>query len=308
MEFELENEKKVQKLNIIKNLLEEASLYNGIVGYFNKKKFEFVITRKESYNNNKKSYDIKIKRGTHEPQEIFNMTVTYDKKDNETLYNFLDEITNNENFSYTASSDFFKEYYVNYNNDVRLTLSIRNEEDKEIAEKIENKFKKKVIRVNDIETLEKSKDEIQREKAIKTVDIYEKLLMLISNYNNINNYNNKKPFIFEIYNTYDYGKKCYKYTFNIYRGNINTKCVFSISASIRDYKEMYNRIFNMLDNIVNSNMYSNHAVINSNGSNEFKTYLKNGIEIRMNINSDLDDVYCTEYSDNLNKKKVLERK
>lgn len=303
--IDLQARKIVQKIDLITNLIETLSNYNNIEGYTNQKKFTIDIKYRKEDNNPNFYYTINILRGTNEPKNIFNMRFVSQANINSILENLINELTTSDSFSHTSySSDYgkYSSYNIALKNNVDVKLGIKTLEDLEFFNKIEERFSKKEIRVYPPEETDKSKDEIQKEKMINTIELMDKVLRILEQYNTIEDYNNTKPFNFKVKNYYDNLKECYIFNFIITRGNTNPEVFLTLNASIKDKKVFYDKIYDLMHHFKQKDSFLINMLINDfNGSYTILT--KNNLSLEFAFKDELDKTFYISFMKETDKKR-----
>lgn len=310
MNKDLQLEKIKYKLRIINDLIDALVDYNGIEGYENKKKFTISIDYETNNNKDKYYYDVKILRGVNRPKEIFNTRFIYTENILEILISFINKFINSDNFLYTSfTRDIYmnkdSKYNINLKNDVTIAFNIKNAKDLATYKTIEQEFIKKTVIMSEQNKFSKSKDVLQLEKAYKIINIVDRILISLSEYNSIVDYNNKKPFNLRVSNHCDAAKKCYVYNFSIIRGNLNPETLLNLRVSIKDNKVIYNLLLDLINKYKQSDNYLYETLNLKNYPINYKINLKNSVSIQLNINNEQDKIVYTSFMDNMNDQKGL---
>lgn len=309
--MELQDFKSNFKLDVIRKLSEYLSDYNNINGYNNQKKFTFLITTKEARDNDKKVYSIELLRGTVNKKTIFKLNVLLDKEDYKTLQDFILKATESDNFMYTSFTNdngSIKSYNINLMNGVSISYNIDNEHDLSICKDIESTFKnKKLIQKEEILS-DTNKDEIQKTKAIKIIDAFKNLFMLITEYNAKENYTNIKPFTFNITNYFNNEKKCYVYNFEIIRGTYNKDKILDLRASIYDKEFMLNELNELILFIKDIDTYVIDSTTNGDLYDSYNLRCQNNINVNFYIKDEIDREFYESKKDKNQEKTIIYKK
>ena len=304
LNIDLQTRKIIQKIDLITNLIETLANYNSIEGYTNQKKFTIDIKYRKEDNNPNFYYCINILRGTNEPKNILYMRFVSYENINYILENLINRLTTSDYFSHTTySSEYgkYSSYNITLKNNIDVKLGIKTLEDLEFFNKIEERFKQKMIRVYPLEESNKTKDEIQKEKMINIIDLMYKVLSILEQYNTIEDYNNTKPFSFKIKNYYDKKKDCHVFTFTITRGNTKPEVFLTLNASIKDKKVFYNKIYDLMNHFKQKQSFLINMLINDfNGSYTILT--KNSISLEFAFYDELDKTFYISFMKETDKK------
>lgn len=309
--MELQDFKSNFKLDVIRKLSDYLSDYNNINGYNNQKKFTFLITTNEARDKDKKIYNIELLRGTINKKPIFKLNVLLDKNDYKTLHNFILKTTESDNFMYTSftnDSGLIKSYNVNLKNDVAISYNIDNEHDLSICKDIESNFKNKRLIQKDEILSDTNKDEVQKTKAIKIIDAFKNLFMLITEYNAKENYTNTKPFTFNITNYFNNEKKCYVYNFEIIRGTYNKDKILDLRASIYDKEFMLNELNELISFIKNIDTYVIDSTTNGALYDSYNLKCQNNINVNFYIKDESDRKFYESKKDKNKEKTIIYKK
>lgn len=282
------------KIKLLTELIKRLADYNNIEGYSNQKKFKiFISYLKNDYKNNV-NYIINITRGTNNPENIFNMRFTNDEEVYETLLDFSEMLMNNNYYSHTTFTKGENREFIKFNihlvNDVIISLSIRNLEELKMFKMIESKYQRKEIIFNSNKDIDKTKDEIQEEKASKTIKLFKNIMDILNEYNGIENYENIKPYKLIISNSYDENNNCFNYTFSIVRGNINREIFLQLNTSIRNNNFMYDKIYELLISLKSDNMYMKD-ILQINGEEKYIIDMFNDISYEIKLSNSFDRLF-----------------
>lgn len=291
MNKDLQDIKINQKLNVLSQLIESLSNYNNIEGYTNQKKFTIHINYRREINNPNYYYTVNITRGTNKPKTIFNMRFVSYKKIDKELDSLIKELINNTSFTHTSFSSSYNcytSYNINLKNNVEVKFGIKTQEDLESFKEIEKQFNKKEIIIKPAEATKKTKDELQEEKMISTIDLMGNLLNILEEYNNIEDYDNKKPFRLSIKNYYDKFKECYVFAFIILRGNTKPEIFLSLNASIKTKDLFYSKIYNLIMNYKQKENFLIDMISNNNFKENYSILTKSNISLEFVCEDDLD--------------------
>lgn len=298
MNKELQYEKINHKIELISELIETLVEYNNIEGYTNQKRFTININYRTETNNPYYYYSVNITRGTNRPKNVFNMRFIYVEDINEILKKLVEKLISNKYFSYTSYSTSSKQegyssYNINLKNGVVLELGINQEKDLEMYSEIEKNFSEKKVIITPPEESNKTKDELQEDKIIKTIDLFQKIMNILEKYNSIDDYNNKKPFKLKISNSYYKEKECYTYTFTIVRGDIAQEKVLTLTASIKDNKMVYGKIFDLIMDLKSQEKFLFDMITTRNGAYEIR--LKDSIAFEFDFNGSTDEKFYSSF-------------
>lgn len=309
--MELQDFKSNFKLDVIRKLSDYLSDYNSINGYNNQKKFTFLITTNEARDKDKKIYNIELLRGTNNKKTIFKLNVLLDKDDYKTLHNFILKATESDNFmytSFTSDNSFINSYNINLKNDVAISYNIDNEHDLSICKDIESTFKNKRLIQKDEILSDTNKDEVQKTKAIKIIDAFKNLFMLITEYNAKENYTNIKPFTFNITNYFNNEKKCYVYNFEIIRGTYNKDKILDLRASIYDKEFMLNELNELILFIKDIDTYVIDSTTNGDLYDSYNLRCQNNINVNFYIKDEIDREFYESKKDKNQEKAIIYKK
>lgn len=306
----IQKEKIINKLNLLENHILDLVEYNNLENYHNIKRFVIKINyHKEitSYN-----YYINIFRGINKPEKTLTMRFNSEVKVNDYIYNMINNITKSKYFSYTSFGKDFKDinkFAINFKNDVVVEFYINDQSDLEFYKKINEIYSKKTITNNhlDISLNSDVKDELQKIKAIKIINNIDSIFTNIIKLNDIENYENTKPYKLLIKSDYDNDNQCYLYNFNIIRGSIHPENIVEYSLSIKDNDIVLNELKKILDKYIKSdNLLYKSTSLKYNNIN-YSINLKKQITIDINNNIE-EDVEFFNNIFNCNKEKKLVHK
>ena len=307
MDINLQKKKINQKIDLITKLIESLSKYNSIEGYTNQKKFTIEISYRRETNDPNYYYNINILRGTNQPKNIFNMRFVSPENIDLILNNLIESFTTNESFSHTSfSSNFnsFSSYDINLKTNIEIKFSIKNQEDYDRYNEIEKRFAKKEIRMIPPERSNKSKDELQEEKMINTIDLMQNILNTLEEYNSIESYDNKKPFRFNVKNYYDKFKECYVYTFLIMRGDTKPEIFLTLNASLQNKNIYYNRIYDLLSNFKQKESFLIDMTSNNYYKGTYTMLTKNNISLEFVFEDEIDKNFFANFMNETNAKRT----
>lgn len=307
MDINLQKKKINQKIDLITKLIESLSKYNSIKGYTNQKKFTIEISYRRETNDPNYYYNINILRGTNQQKNIFNMRFVSPENIDLILNNLIESFTTNESFSHTSfSSNFnsFSSYNINLKTNIEIKFSIKNQEDYDRYNEIEKRFAKKEIRMIAPEKSDKSKDELQEEKMINTIDLMHNILNTLEEYNNIEEYDNKKPFRFNVKNYYDKFKECYVYTFLIMRGDTKPEIFLTLNASIQNKNIYYDRIYDLLSNFKQKESFLIDMTSNNYYKGNYTMLTKNSISLEFVFEDEIDKNFFANFMNETNAKRT----
>lgn len=298
MNKELQDIKIIQKLNLISKLIELLSNYNNIEGYTNQKKFTIDINYRREINNPNYYYTINILRGTNKPKIIFNMRFVSYKKIDKALETIIQQLINNSSFSHTSFSsdyDYYSSYNINLKNNVEVKFGINSQEDLDSFKDIEKQFDKKEIIISPVEETEKTKDDLQKEKMVSTIELMHNILNILEQYNNIEDYENKKPFRLNIKNYYDSFKECYVFTFIILRGNTKPEIFLTLNASIKTKDVFYNKVFDLIMEYKQKQSFLVDMISNNNHRGTYSILTKSNISLDFVFDDETDKSFYLNF-------------
>lgn len=307
MNINLQKKKISQKIDLITKLIESLSKYNNIEGYTNQKKFTIEISYRRETNDTNYYYNINIFRGTNQPKNIFNMRFVSPENIDLILNNLIEKLTTNELFSHTSFSssyNSYSSYNINLKNNVEIRFGIKNEEDYNRYNEIEKRFAKKEIRMTQPEKSDKSKDELQEEKMINIIDLMYNILNTLEEYNNIEDYDNKKPFRFNVKNYYDKFKECYVYTFLIMRGDTKPEIFLTLNASIQNKNIYYDKIYDFLINFKQKESFLIDMTLNNYYKGTYTMLTKDSISLEFVFEDEIDKNFFTNFINETNVKRT----
>lgn len=149
--------------------------------------------------------------------------------------------------------------------------------------------------------------ELQDFKSNFKLDVIRKLSEYLSDYNNINGYNNQKKFTFLITTkeARDNNKKIYN--IELLRGTNNKQTIFKLNVLLdkEDYKTIYNFILSITksDNFMYTSFTSENNLLES-----YNINLKNDVSIVYSIDNEHDLSICKNIELNFKDKRLLQRK
>ncbi|MBQ3021415.1 MAG: hypothetical protein IJD92_04235 [Bacilli bacterium] len=295
MKKDLQYEKAEAKIILLKDFITDIIEYNNITDYYNVKEYNILIdyTKDTNYH-----YTVKIMRGTNKPEKKFELRFESQNKINNILGILLNSLKENKYFSYTSKkkkefSINYDEYVMNFKNNVKLSFPIKDEEDLNFYSLFEEELGKKkvILSETNIENYENLLDIIQGKKAIKIIQLVKNLLLNLYNYNNIENYDNIKPWTLKVINKYDNNKESYVYSFIIERGNINPEKMFEMNISILDTNIIYNEIYDLLKEFISKEEVGSNTIT----ENKLSIKLNNGIELKFEFNNKKDQTFYNAF-------------
>lgn len=311
MKDQIQYEKAQNKLSIIEELFIGLTEYNNLENYNNNKRFNFKITY--MFDDIEKCYRYKIEliRGLNEPKTILELRLQYKEKINELLEQIISNIVKNDKFSYTSYgvdyNNLEKKFSLNMKGDVSIDFPIKDEEDRKFYEEISERYNKPTIIMSlEKESIdEQAKDELQQEKATKIIDIIKNILDSLNKYNNLENYENTKPFKLIVSNTNetDYNK----FTFNIVRGDYDNETIIDLSLSIKDISIIYRELYELMLDYVCKDEFIYNTIGNSSYKKTFNIHLNNGITLTFNINTKKDELFYENFF-NEYRHEIIDRK
>lgn len=298
----IQDQKNYQKLELLSILIKNLSEYNSIEGYNNQKNFNIIIDKKLAKDKDKCLYLITIKRGINKPKEIFKMRFVSENSSLEIFDVLIKSINSNKLLNYTCLTKDYNDTYnllsLHLKGNTKLDFKLKNEDDIKRAIIVSNRLNSNYIKVS-IDEKEKDKDIIQIEKAKKILDTYFEMLNQLIEYNNIENYINIKPFIFEITNYFDYKKNCYSYNLKINRGFYNIDEIIKFKISIKN-KDIINKML-----LLYLKQYSDNGIFTYNSDDDiYDILLANNIYLKFKLCDKKDKRLCEEILDNKEEKKL----
>jgi len=296
----LQYEKANKKFSIIKKLIEELTEYNNLENYEKIKNFTFKINYYYDSFDKCYKYNIKLLRGLNDSKAILDLNLQYKEKLNEFILELINSLIKNEHFKYTCYVNKFEDeslYVINLNNNISVEFSINDNEDKLNFSNIEKRFPTKQICFykEKIIMSEEIKDNLQHDKALKTIKIIKEILNSLCELNSIENYDNIKPFRVFVDNKFDPYKECNKFTFTIYRGNINEKKMFELSLSIKNTDVVYNEIYEMMIDLINRDEFVMCSISNNYIEKLFDIKLNNKISIEFSCKNEIDEKFYSSF-------------
>lgn len=303
----IQEEKNIKKLSILNSLINDLTKYNNIVGYNNKKNYTIKINYQPELYKDLYIYSITILRGINNLQEIFNFRINSETKILPLLEEFINNIIKNENFLYTSftvdsKTSQYLEYNINLKNNISLEIQIKDEEDLNMYKTIDKQFKIKSIDYSNIDYTTTDKDIIQKEKAIKIINLYTNFIKEIEEYNNIEDYNNVKPYKLRITNFCNIEKECYTYNFTIIRGDIRPEIILNLNINIQDNTIIYNEFYKLITELKEQDNYLQDFIDLNTYPNSYNLNLKNNVNLEYLINNETDEKFCTKLINNNQKK------
>lgn len=295
MKDKIQYEKAKNKLLIIEELFLGLTQYNNLNNYINNKRLNLKINY--IYDDIEKCYryTFTLLRGLNNPKNILELRLQYKDKINDLIEVMIERLINNDKFSYISfGTDYHKvtnKFSLNMKNDVSMDFEIKDEEDKELYEKIREKYNNPTIIItketNPIN--EKEKDELQILKAKKTIEIIKNILNSLNKYNNLENYENTKPFKLLVTNTNE--EDYTKYNFSITRGDYDNEKIIDLSLSIKDTGVIYREIYELMLDYVSKDEFIYNTINNSDYNKSFTINLKNGLTLSFKINNGKDELF-----------------
>jgi len=309
MKDKLQYEKAQTKMNIIEKLIEGLSDYNNISNYNNVKNLNIKVGYIYDVTGDFYKYYIKLYRGINNPTQILDLHLNYKEKINDLILEMIDKLVKNKYFYYTAFSkdrNSVNYYSVNLKGDVSINFQINDDNDKDFYNSIEQKYEGKTILGynNYREITSEMKDDVQQEKAIKIINLLSKILNSLCKYNNLENYDNIKPYKLEVSNKYDKTKQCYKFIFTIVRGNKHPEEMLELTCSVKDKNFIYSIIYDMMLDFVSKEEFIYNS-INTSFNKCFDINLKYGIQLSFKINDFNDNIFYENFFNEC-KKKIYE--
>lgn len=293
MKSSIQKEKIVKKLNLLENHILDLVEYNNLKNYQNIKRFIIKIDYHEeisSYN-----YSINILRGTNKPEKTLTIRFNSEEKINDLIENMIKNITKSKYFSYTSFGMDYTEinkFAINFKNNVSVEFYINDENDLEFYKRINEKYKKNTIISShlDITLNSELKDELQRIKAIKVINNIDSIFTDIIKLNDIENYENTKPYKLLIKSDYDEENECFLYDFNIIRGSIHPENIVEYSLSIKDNDIVLYELKKLLNKYINSENLIYKSTYKNYNSKNYSINLKKEItiDISNNIEEDIE--------------------
>jgi len=312
MNKNIQKEKIKYKLNILKNHILDLIEYNNLRNYQNTKKYTIKIQyfkEKSSYN-----YTVFILRGTNDPGKTLTLRFNSEEKINDLIENMIKNIVINEYFSYSSFGKDYNDlnkYVINFKNNVEVEFYFDDDNDLEFYKNIDKKYQKNTIITNNINMslTTKMKDELQRIKAIKVINNIDNIFNNIIKLNDIENYENKKPYKLLINGQYDKNKEHYMYNFYIVRGTVNPENIVEYSLSIFNNDIVLKELENLINKYMNSDNFIYKASYNSYDNIYYTINLEK--DIKIDICNDIEkdnDFYKNVFKFNDNQKRLFYKK
>ena len=146
--------------------------------------------------------------------------------------------------------------------------------------------------------------ELQDFKSNFKLDVIRKLSEYLSDYNNINGYNNQKKFTFLITTKEARDKDKKIYNIELLRGTNNKKIIFKLNVLLD--KDDYKTLQDFILKATGSDNFMYTSFINDNGSiKSYNINLKNDVAISYNIDNEHDLSICKDIESNFKNKKFL---
>jgi len=291
------------KEDLLTELIGSLAEYNNIEGYNNQKKFKVEVSYlKNDYSLNY-NYIINIIRGINDPKNVFNMRFTSDENVNNTILEFTHNLMKNKFYSHTTYTKGENNEYIAFNihlvNDVLISLSIKNIQELNMFKELEKLYETKEIVINVPKESNKTKDELKKEKADKTINLFKKTMNILENYNSIEDYKNTKPYKLVISNKYNKECDCFDYTFSIVRGKINPENFLTLNASLKNNKYMYDIIYELLISLKSNDNYLQDT-IQTNGEEKYIIDMSNDISYEILFSNDFDRLFYKGFQEATN--------
>lgn len=308
MSNSIQKEKIANKLNLLENHILDLVEYNNLKNYQNIKKFTIKIDYYEetsSYN-----YSINILRGTNKPEKTLTIRFNSEDKINDLIENMIKNITKSKYFSYTSFGKDYSDinkFAINFKNNVSVEFYINDENDLKFYKKINEIHKKNtIINTNiDITLNSELKDELQRIKAIKVINNIDSIFSNIIKLNDIENYENTKPYKLSITCDYDKENECFLYNFNIIRGTMHPENIVEYSLSIKDNDIVLYELKKLLNKYINSEKLIYKATYEKYNSTNYSINLKKEIVIDISNKIEKDIGFFNNLFNVSNKEKKL---
>lgn len=286
------------KLDIIKKIINELCIYNGIVGYDNRKDFKIKFDFGRRLNSKDSFYTIKILRGLNNPKEVFK--TTYECENDKEIKKLIEEIINSNNFLYTSfkcknNIGMISQYNINLKNNTVIEMDIKDANMMNYIKNLENDSKQIVIKEN-YEQI--NKDDIQKEKIVKIFNLFTNIFNELSSYNlkDIS----KNIIAFKISSIYDTTNECFKYEFSI-NDLYNKNTILNLTASIRDNKFIYDYIYKLIKNY-KSKDYFFYDMIKKDIKDSYVINLSNNCMLEFEISNNYDKYFYNGIFNNENNK------
>ena len=295
MKDKIQYEKAENKLSIIEELFNRLTEYNNLTNYNNNKRFNLKMNY--IYDDIEKCYryTFTLTRGLNNPKNILELRLQYKEKINELIEQMIERIINNEKFLYmsfgTEHHNITKKFSLNMKNEVSIDFEIKDKEDLELYESIRDKYNTPTIIITkETETIsEEEKDELQANKAKKTIEIIKNILESLNKYNNLENYENTKPFKLIVSNSKE--EDYTKFNFSITRGNYSNETIIDLSLSIKDASIIYRELYELMLDYVSKDEFIYNTISNSEYNKSFNINLKNGLTLSFKINNKKDELF-----------------
>lgn len=295
MKDKIQYEKAENKLLIIEELFNELTEYNNLTKYNNNKRFNLKMNY--IYDDIEKCYryTFTLIRGLNNPKNILELRLQYKDKINDLIEEMIERIISNSKFSYlsfgTEYHNITKKFSINMKNEVSIDFEIKDEEDKTLYESIRDKYNTPTIIVSkENKTIsEEEKDELQANKAKKTIEIIKNILDSLNKYNNLENYENTKPFKLLVTNSKE--EDYTKFNFSITRGNYDKETIIDLSLSIKDTSIIYRELYELMLEYVCKDEFIYNTINNSEYNKSFNIHLKNGLILSFKIDNNKDEIF-----------------
>lgn len=311
MKDKIQYEKAENKLSIIEELFLGLTEYNNLTNYNNNKRFTLKMNYIYDNSENCYRYTFTLLRGLNNPKTILELRLQYKDKINDLIEEMIERIINNNNFSYISfGTDYHhitKKFSLNMKNEVSIDFEMKDDEDKELYERIRDKYNNPTIIITkESKSInEDEKDELQVNKAKKTIEIIKNILDSLNKYNNLENYENTKPFKLTVTNNKE--EDYTKFNFVITRGDYDNETIIDLSLSIKDTSIIYRELYELMLDYVSKDEFIYNTISNSEYNKSFNINLKNGITLIFKINSKKDELFYGNFF-NEYRHDIIERK
>ena len=286
----IQYKKASEKIDILKNLIYSLIDYNNISDYYNQK--DFAINIDYRLINNYYVYKIILIRGNINPKIILESNIKYKDKLDTFIIKLLEDLINNKDFHYTSYNEL-NNYVINMKNNIKIIFPNHDLLDKKMYENIENNFKNKVIKEyynNNLVDYD-TKNKVQNNKLLKNIDIIMNVFEKLSNLNKIQDYENNKPYKLKIRCDKDIKNNCYKYYFNIIRGNNNPTNLLELTSSIEDNNIIYEEFNKIINKYLNSDYYLYTCSKIEDDKEIYNIYLNNLLNIEFETKNEYDKLF-----------------
>lgn len=305
----IQYEKAEKKIEIIKDIINGLVDYNNLINYDNQKKFSINIDYYKDKIKDCYIYTININRGLDNPKSILNMRIQYKDKINKLILELINNLYSNKYFDYTSykidtNTKYNDTFYINFKNNVSVSFKINDKKDEILYESINKYYNNPIINtLSNLKLNKNIKDSIQISKSLKTISLVDNIFDKLGELNNIENYNNIKPYTLKISSNKidDY----YKYDFKINRGSINESTFLDFSISINNKEIIYDKLLEIINKSINKKTFLYKSLNQLNDKYTYNINLSKMLKIEL-ITNDIEDKIF--FNDILNFDKYISNK